>query len=217
MFRPIMNAWQTLSVVLMTSSEWPASVKFIQKYVLQTVNFDVISLSSPSCVGAKMNFHHRFIATIIGCSILVSVPWLLSLKTFLKRKRIPEKWEKAKALRLHDSGLLVLLIYTTVTSQTLYFVKCVGLVSSDISKSFDANTTVATATEKTTFYLTSDYSLECYDATWWGMFPLVLIVFCGFSLGVPLGIALVMRRRKDQLEDTHVKEMWGMLYKPVRT
>ena len=219
LFRPIMNAWQTLSVVLATNSEWPQSVKFVQKYILQTVNFDVISLSSPSCVGAKMNFYHRFIATIIGCSVLVSGPWLLSIMTFIKRKRTPEageKWEKAKALRLHDSGLLVLLIYTLVTSQTLYFAKCVGVVSSDLSKKFDANTTMATATSKTTFYLTSDYSLECYDSTWWGMFPLVLVVFCIFSLGVPLGIVMVMRRQKDQLEDMHVKKMWGMLYKPVR-
>ena len=48
------------------------------------------------------------------------------------------------------------------------------------------------------------------------MLPFVLVVFCGFSLGVPLVIALVMWRRKDQLEDTHVVMMWGMLYKPVR-
>jgi len=53
-FRPLMNAWQTLSVVLMTNSEWPASVKFVQQYVLQTVNLDMISLASPACLGTKV-------------------------------------------------------------------------------------------------------------------------------------------------------------------
>ena len=159
MFRPIMNAWQTLSVVLMTSSEWPASVKFIQKYVLQTVNFDVISLSSPACVGAKMNFYHRFVATIIGCSILVSFPWLLSLNTFLKRKRTTEtgeKWEKARALRLHDSGLLMLLIYMLVTVQVLNFFQCASVVSTANTTA----TTTATTTTKKTHFLISDYSLS---------------------------------------------------------
>jgi len=116
--RPIMNAWQTLSVVLMTNNEWPASVKFVQQYVLQTVNLDMVSLASPACLGTKMNFFHRFIASILGSCLLVGGPFLLSIKTFWHRKRnaeAAEKWETAKALRVHDSVLLVLLIYTMVT------------------------------------------------------------------------------------------------------
>ena len=138
-----------------------------------------------------------------------------TLNTFLKRKRTTEtgeKWQKARALRLHDSGLLTLLIYTLVSAQVFYFFQCAEVVSTANTTA----TTTATTTTKTTDYLIADYSVKCYDSAWLGMLPFVLIVFCGFSLGVPLGIALVMRRRKDLLEDTHVKEMWGMLYKPVR-
>ena len=40
--RPIINAWQTMSVVLSTSNDWPEAVKWIQEYVLQTVNLDII-------------------------------------------------------------------------------------------------------------------------------------------------------------------------------
>ena len=214
-FRPLMNACQTLSVVLMTNSEWPEAVKFVQKYVLQAVNLEVISLASPACLGATMNFHHRFVATVIGSCILVGGPWLLSIRTFWRRKRDPESlqaWEGAKALRLHDCALLVLLIYTLVTAQAFYFFRCAGVISSHKT----STSTMTTPGRHETFYLISDYSVECYDSTWWGMFPLVLLVICVFSLGMPLGTAYCLWRQKDQLEEERVVKLFGMLYKPVR-
>ena len=133
--RPVINAWQTLSVVLLTSSDWPAAVKWVQKFVLQTVNLDFISVTSPSCVlGFPVNFYHRIVATAAGCLCLIGGPWLLAVGKYRRRNmklevfngvlkngvmtiHLSEEWNRAKSRLLHDSILLTLIVYTLVTGQ----------------------------------------------------------------------------------------------------
>ena len=206
-----MNGWQTLSVVLMTSGDWPDAVKFVQQYVLQTVNLDFISLASPACLGAKMNFYYRFVGTLGGVCCLVGGVWLFSIKAFRQRRRKAAAWSRAKALRLHDSMLLVLLVYTLVTAQGFYFFRCLRVESSSsASSSTGANTTTDT------WFLISDLSIECYDTTWYAMLPLVLVVIVGFSLGLPLGIVYFLWRRKHRLEEEKIVKLFGILYKPYK-
>jgi hypothetical protein len=107
-----------------------------------------------------------------------------------------------------------------VTAQAFYFFRCVGVISSK-PVGLDATnaTTATTATnfsQHETFYLISDLSVKCYDSTWFGMLPLVLLVICVFSLGMPLGTAYGLWRKKDQLEEERVVKLFGMMYKPVR-
>jgi hypothetical protein len=197
--RPIINAWQTLSIVLLTSTDWPEAVKWIQKYVLQTVNLDVISLASPSCLGAPLNFYRRFALAVSGSVVLVSAPWLFSVRKWASRRLNPELWVKAKEQCLHDSILLVLLLYTLVTTQALSHFRCQVVYSLNGANS--------------TFYLIADFTLECYDAPWWGMTLFNVVVILVFSIGTPLTFIYVLYKRRDDLEDPETASLLGMLYK----
>ena len=197
--RPIINSWQTMSIVLLTSNDWPEAVKWIQKYVLQTVNLDVISLASPSCLGAPLNFYRRFALTVSGSVVLVGAPWLFSVRKWASRRLNPELWVKAKEQCLHDSILLVLLLYTLVTTQALSHFNCLEVKSSK--------------PENSTYYLNADFTIECYDAPWWGMTVFDLIVIFVFSIGTPLAFAYELYTRRDELEDPETASLLGMLYK----
>ena len=205
--RPVINAWQTMSVVLLTSNDWPEAVKWVQKFVLQTVNLDVISLLSPSCLGVPLNFYRRFILGVSGSFFLVGAPWLVSVLAFWRRRAAPEKWETAKAHCLHDSILLVLLIYMLVTAQAFYHFRCQRVESSIVGNSTDFDDT---------WYLMADMSIVCYDETWWRMTVFVVIVIAVFSIGAPLTFAYVLFKRRHLLADRQIDMLLGMLYKPYK-
>jgi hypothetical protein len=202
--RPILNAWQTMSVVLMTGKDWPPAVQFIQVYVLQAVNLDIFSLASPACMSMPMNFYHRFTLTILGSVILVGSPWVWATKQYRKRQHEPEAWTQAKSARLNDSMLLTFMLYTLVTAQAFNFFRCKGVPSMDGDKLAE------------TFYLVPDMSLECRDGSWIGVLFLVLPVLILFSLGVPIGMAVLLWRRRDRLEDEDVLNVYGMIYLPFK-
>jgi hypothetical protein len=200
--RPIINAWQTMSVVLLTSNDWPEAVKWIQKYVLQTVNLDIISLASPSCLGMPLNFYHRFALTVTGSIVLVSGPWLLSAQKWRRRRAAPESWETAKEQCLRDSILLVLVVYTLVSFQAFTHFRCL-----EIESSIPGNTK---------YYLMADYTIECYDATWNGVAVFATIVILVFSIGAPLGFTYELYKRRDELGDPETVKLLGMLYVPYK-
>ena len=109
----------------------------------------------------------------------------------------PVSWAKAKEQRLHDSILLVLLLYTLVTTQAFSHFRCLRVVSST------GNTS----------YLIADFTIECGDATWNGVTVFVIIVILVFSIGAPLGFAYELYKRRDKLEDPETASLLGMLYK----
>ena len=109
----------------------------------------------------------------------------------------PVSSAKAKEQRLHDSILLVLLLYTLVTTQAFSHFRCLRVVSST------GNTS----------YLIADFAIECYDAPWWGMTAFDIIVILVFSIGTPLASAYVLYTRRDELEDPETASLLGMLYK----
>ena len=109
----------------------------------------------------------------------------------------PESWAKAKEQCLHDSILLVLLLYTLVTTQAFSHFRCLRVVSST------GNTS----------YLIADFTIECDDATWNSVTAFVIIVILVFSIGAPLGFAYELYKRRDELEDPETASLLGMLYK----
>ena len=76
--RPLINAWQNLSVVLLTNKEWPPVITFVQTRILAAVNFDVVTLVSPSCIGMRTTFYSRFVVLVAGTLLLLGLPWLAS-------------------------------------------------------------------------------------------------------------------------------------------
>ena len=194
--RPIINAWQTMSIVLLTSDDWPEAVKWVEKFLLHTVNLDIISLASPSCLGVPLNFYRRFALTVSGSAVLVGAPWLFSVRKWWHRKkprlRFWKAWVKAKEQCLADSILLMLLLYTLGTTQALSHFRCLRVGTTD--------------------YLMADFTIECGDATWNGVTFFVTIVILVFSIGAPLGFAYELYKRRDELEDPETVSLLGMLY-----
>ena len=194
--RPIINAWQTMSIVLLTSDDWPEAVKWVEKFLLHTVNLDIISLASPSCLGVPLNFYRRFALTVSGSAVLVGAPWLFSVRKWWHRKkprlRFWKAWVKAKEQCLADSILLMLLLYTLGTTQALSHFRCLRVGTTD--------------------YLIADFTIECGDATWNGVTFFVTIVILVFSIGAPLGFAYELYKRRDELEDPETVSLLGMLY-----
>eukprot|EP00947_MAST-08B_sp_MAST-8B-sp1_P005280 g5280.t1 len=182
----------------MTGNDWPALIEFLRSYVLKAVNLEVVSLASPSCVGFPMNFYYRFIFMLSASAAFIGVPWILSLiRLCMHRKR--ERWVKAKRRRLHDTVMLVLLVYTTITAQAFYFFRC-QKVASDTGNN-------------TNYYLMADYSIKCYDSAYWSMFVLVATVLLLFSAGMPIGNAILLWKYRSKLEsDEDVKKLLGTLY-----
>jgi hypothetical protein len=70
----------------------------------------------------KTNFYARFLATVTGAALLISLPWAWSCARY---KGVGgETWEAAKSRRIHDSMILSLLLYTMISAQALYFFRC---------------------------------------------------------------------------------------------
>eukprot|EP00947_MAST-08B_sp_MAST-8B-sp1_P006066 g6066.t1 len=63
-----------------------------------------------------------------------------------------------------------------------------------------------------TSYLMADFSLTCTDPEWYGMLVPVVLVIVLFSFGMPALFALLLWRRRNQLEDPNTKKLLGMLY-----
>ena len=197
--RTVINASQSLSVILMTGgTEWPKEVLDVQRWVLDVVNLDVISLASPTCAGYRMDFFSRFVALLVGVGTVIGVPWLVSYLRCLLGKKDGEWWAKAKEQRLHDTAMVILLVYTTVTAQAFYFFRCQTIVESK---------------DKSTSYLVADFSVTCYDGKWTGQAVFVVLVLVVFSLGVPVANAYTLWRWRKRLEDdAGAKRLLGMMY-----
>jgi hypothetical protein len=205
--RPLMNAWQYLSVVLMTEQDWPPVVTWLQNEVLQILNVDVVGLASPACLGLPMNYYARFGCMVAMCVAVIGCPWLVSYALYKCRHKDAATWKRAKTARLHDTVMLVLLVYTTITAQALFHFRCLRVDGSD-----------GQGGTSTTSYLMVDYSLKCYDSQWYAMLALVLAVLVLFSVGLPVASAIVLWQKGGRVlkTDKDVKLMWGVLYLPYR-
>eukprot|EP00947_MAST-08B_sp_MAST-8B-sp1_P002368 g2368.t1 len=62
------------------------------------------------------------------------------------------------------------------------------------------------------WYMTADFSLRCYDATYNGMLALAILLVVFFAVGIPVLFAFLLHRRRDDLEDPKTKKLLGMLY-----
>eukprot|EP00947_MAST-08B_sp_MAST-8B-sp1_P006177 g6177.t1 len=60
--------------------------------------------------------------------------------------------------------------------------------------------------------MAADYSLKCYDATYSGMAVLAIAVVVLFSIGIPIFFAVVLWKKRKQLQDDETKRLLGVLY-----
>ena len=54
--RPLINAAQMMTVVLMFPVDWPESI-MVMTHILEGINFSFVKPASPSCIGVPINFY----------------------------------------------------------------------------------------------------------------------------------------------------------------
>eukprot|EP00947_MAST-08B_sp_MAST-8B-sp1_P001001 g1001.t1 len=177
-----------LVVVMMFPVDWPESVKTFER-IISGINLDFVQIASPACLGMPVSFYGRFISMIVISASVIGAPWLIS---YLQHRRNAAKWSAAIKLRMRDTFLLVVLLHPTVSGQSFYHFRC-RLVDDK-------------------WYLMADYSLECYDAAWYGMLAPVLLTILGFALGMPLLFAWLLWKRRAELQQPETKKLLGVLY-----
>ena len=197
--RPLISGWQSLTLVLMTGQEWPDAVTAIKNYVLEALNFDFISLASPSCMGIAANFYARLGIMLAVMVLIIGRGWAVSAARFYCGRHRncrnwvfhgdPAKWQQHKRLRLHDTIIIVLLMYTTLSTMAFYVFRCKN-IESEAPGNPDAS------------YLMADYSIDCKDTsgTRTGMQALAAIVLALFSFGTPLLFFVKLWRNRSRLE-----------------
>eukprot|EP00947_MAST-08B_sp_MAST-8B-sp1_P003620 g3620.t1 len=188
MLRPLINAAQMMVVVMMFPVEWPKSIQLLGQ-IFSGINLDFAQIAKPACLGIPVNYYGRFASMVVVMIAVIGLPWLIS---WLHYRRDATKWANAVKSRLRDTFLLVVLLHPTVSGQAFYHFRCRLVDNKPL--------------------LMVDYSLTCYDATWYGMLGLVLPTILGFSFGMPLLFARLLWTRRAHLQNPETEKLLGVLY-----
>ena len=149
-----------------------------------------IEVTSPQCAVGGTNFYVLFLATLVGLGLIILVLMATPFAMVARKRRggsglraamsaVLVSDEGARAFR--DVFVVVLLLHPSISGKAMEFFRC---------RTIDG---VA--------FLMADYSLVCYDGTWYLFLPIVLLVLTLFSLGTPCAVAYVLYSRQAALYD----------------
>ena len=148
-----------------------------------------IEVASPQCAVGGMNFYALFLSTLVGMGIIILVLMAPPLAVVARKRREGGFRATVSEVLVSDAGasafrdvfVVVLLLHPSISGKAMEFFRCRTI--DDVS------------------YLMADYSLECYDSSWFLFLPVVLIVLVLFALGTPCIIAYVLYVRRAALYD----------------
>ena len=66
------------------------------------------------------------------------------------------------------------------------------------------------------FYLTKDYTIECFTGEWNALLPVAILSVAIYPLGIPALFAFQLWRHRQELDDDAVVARYGFLYEPYR-
>ena len=208
--RIIISFTQQISILLMFPAKWPAEMLRFKEFI--SVWMIDVSIVAPSCLGVPMDFYSRLGLTAIATLLISLGPWLLllikstvyatatgcsSARTLTWWQRWKHSWLVGLEATIFYSVTAVLFIHPAVSGQGFFFFACrpIELLESD------------NVTRTTRYFLTADYSLECYSTTWFRVLPLAVVVVGGFALGVPLAFLYLLYRKRHEIEKSGVKRL----------
>ena len=148
-----------------------------------------IEVASPQCVASGMNYYTFFSATMVGLILAMLVIVKGPLATIAQtraekgfRAAVREVIVSKKGgIAFRDLFVVVLLLHPSVSGKAMEFFRC---------REIDGKQ-----------YLMADYSIKCYDSSWYSFLPVVLGVLIFFSAGTPLAIAYALYTRAEGLYD----------------
>mmetsp|Transcript_163 Transcript_163/g.344 ORF Transcript_163/g.344 Transcript_163/m.344 type:complete len:2630 (+) Transcript_163:120-8009(+) len=182
----------SLSLHINTNVLWPPTLRAIMD-LTDIFNLDVLSDPSNQCV-LSIGFYNKLViyaALPFAIFVAVSLFYILPKKMFGSDSF---GWCKVKKVFL----FLFFLLYGQISSQAFSMFDC---------------TPVAGET-----YLTKDFTLKCYDETWFRYLPAAITIICVVSLGLPLYFLfrLVRASKSDHLVHPIVVYELGFLYEAYK-
>ena len=186
---------------------WPT---YYQQFIVSfsIVNFDFIQWSTVGCV-ASVDFYTKWIAiTMTPIAVLLLVFIFFLLPRWVRDIRDEEDYDLRRAARERSQRIFwklflftLFLIYPGVSSTVLRLFVC-----REVQVVNDEGIT------KVQSFLLADFSIQCYDSTWWSY----AIVDMGFIMLYPIGIPLfffgMVRNSRHQLNLPDVRVQLGFLY-----
>ena len=182
-------------------TEFPPALERLGR-VLDGMSFG-IEVASPQCAVDGMNYYTLFAATLVALLLSVLVLTAKPLYAVVTKGRVigfraatrKVLVSAAGASAFRDAFVVVLVLHPSISGKAMQFFRC--------------------RTIDEVPYLMADYSIKCYDRSWYLFLPVIIIVITFFSLGTPLAIAYLLYARRDKLYDDTGKAIpqpLGILY-----
>ena len=179
LLRPFIDLVQKVTVMLLFEAPFPKALIEAGK-VMSGLSFGV-EVASPQCAGLGSGYYSLFGLTVVGLILMC-----LSMLAFPIIAKFKNGWtwgemasSKIGTQSFRDLFVVVLLVYPTVSGKAMEFFRC---------RKIDGEQ-----------YLMADYSIKCYDSSWYAFLPVVLGVLIFFSAGTPLAIAYALYTRAKGL------------------
>ncbi len=151
----------------------------------------------------EYNFFHSY-TTMMLIPICVSAFVYATYVIGLKRHEHHFKKRFTHAMRTHYTNhvlqftmWVVLIIYPPLSRRSLEYFNC--------SSNIDG-----------TFYLTKDYTIECFTGEWNAMLPVAIVSVAIYPLGIPALFAFQLWKHRKKLDDDAVLARYGFLYEPYQ-
>ena len=180
---------------------WPEEFLSFLRF-MTPVNFDFLSMSGVGCL-VEYNFFHSY-TTMMLIPLCVSAFVFAAYVIGLKRHEQHFKKRFTHGMRTHytDHVLqftmwVVLIIYPPLSRRSLEYFNCSGNIDGK-------------------FYLTKDYTIECFVGQWNAMLPVAILSVAIYPLGIPALFAFQLWRHRKELDNDAVVARYGFLYEPYR-
>ena len=187
--RPLLNAWQQLSVILQFDSDWPDALKFLAA-ALQSINLDV-PLAGPVCLGVPFNFYYRLLFAVLATLVVIAVPWLVYVIRLKRGNSTAEQLNRLYSQALGDTVIIVLIVHPPISGLAIQIFRCQKFESPQQQISM----------------LVSDYSIACLDDAWTGMAVFAVAIMVFFSFGMPILFARILWKRNHKLHFNEVEQL----------
>ena len=171
------------------------------RVILQLFNIFNVDLNLVASECALTSFHIKYTVSVCLPVVTVALTVLFSLllKALARKVSFFEGLNDLSFRTMVDSVIFSLasLLYIPMARACFVLFDCSELPNGDSVLDVDPGT-------------------ECYDSSWWGVFPFGLIGITLYVVGIPAYFAFALIRNRHQLFESRVISRYGSLYRLYR-